>query len=155
MSDKLKKEEPKRLQTYVTYDHKDIIKNIKLSTIYITSLQGIIHNLILDDENTILTIGDTFKKFDEIALMAKKKEEDNSYVPENPPELTKWEADLYCLYSILQTLKWHAGEQGLENVQETNVDEDDFKTVVEKMKKGVDTTEDMLKLQSMMTKGSS
>ena len=103
-----------RKQTIISYDHKKVIKGIDLSTIYITSLQNIVTKRIQENPDTMLTIGQTFKDFEHIQTEAKKKDEDSSYEVQDMPTLTAWEADLYCLFSLLQSLKWHANKQGLE-----------------------------------------
>ncbi len=141
-----------RKQTIISYDHKKVIKGISLSTVYITSLQNIITKKISENPDTMLTIGQTFKNFEHIQSEAKKKDEDSSYEVQDMPTLTEWEADLYCLYSLLQTFKWHAGNQGLEIQTEIDVEEGEFKKVVDKMKEGVNIEEDMLKLQEMLEK---
>jgi hypothetical protein len=141
-----------RKQTIISYDHKKVIKGIDLSTIYITSLQNIITKKISENPDTMLTIGQTFKDFEHIQTEAKKKDEDSSYEVQDMPTLTEWEADLYCLYSLLQTFKWHANKQGFKIETEIDVEEGVFKKTVEKLKEGVDIKEDMLKLQAMLEK---
>lgn len=141
-----------RKQTIISYDHKKLIKGIDLSTVYITSLQNIVTKRIQENPDTMLTIGQTFKDFEHIQTEAKKKDEDSSYEVQDMPTLTAWEADLYCLFSLLQSLKWHANKQGLEIETEIDVEEDAFKKTVEKLKEGVDIKEDMLKLQAMLEK---
>lgn len=141
-----------RKQIIISYDHKKVIKDINLSTVYITSLQNIVTKRIQENPDTMLTIGKTFKNFEHIQTEAKKKDEDSSYEVQDMPTLTAWEADLYCLFSLLQSLKWHANKQGLEIEKEIDVEEGEFKKTVEKLKEGVDIKEDMLKLQEMFDK---
>jgi hypothetical protein len=141
-----------RKQTVISYDHKKVIKDISLSTVYISSLQNIITKKISDNPDTMLTIGQTFKNFEHINSEAKKKDEDNSYEVQDMPELTEWEADLYCLFSLLQTLKYHAKVQNLEIENEIDVEKDEFKKIVDKMKEGVNVEDDMAKLQAMFQK---
>jgi len=141
-----------RKQTIISYDHKKVIKGIDLSTVYITSLQNIVTKRITENPDTMLTIGQTFKDFEHIQTEAKKKDEDSSYEVQNMPTLTEWEADLYCLFSLLQALKWHANKQGFEIETEIDIEEGAFKKTIEKMKKGVDIKEDMKKLQEMFDK---
>ena len=144
--------EKQRKQTVTSYDHKKVIKDISLSTVYIASLQNIITKKISENPDTMLTIGQTFKNFEHIQTEAKKKDKDSSYEVQDMPTLTPWEADLYCLYSLLQTFKWHAKNQGLEIETEIDVDADYMKKTVEKMKEGVNVDDDMAKLQEMFEK---
>ena len=150
MSENSKEEQ--RKQTVISYDHKKVIKDISLSTVYISSLQNIITKKISDNPDTMLTIGQTFKNFEHINSEAKKKDEDNSYEVQDMPILTEWEADLYCLFSLLQTLKYHAKVQNLEIENEIDVEKDEFKKIVDKMKEGVNVEDDMAKLQAMFQK---
>ena len=150
MSENSKEEQ--RKQTVISYDHKKVIKDISLSTVYIASLQNIVSKYISENPDTMLTIGQTFKNFEHIHTEAKKKDKDSSYEVQNMPTLTPWEADLYCLYSLLQTFKWHAKNQGLEIETEIDVDADYMKNTVEKMKEGVNVDDDMAKLQEMFEK---
>ena len=150
MSENSKEEQ--RKQTVISYDHKKVIKDISLSTVYISSLQNIITKKISDNPDTMLTIGQTFKNFEHINSENKKKDEDNSYEVQDMPILTEWEADLYCLFSLLQTLKYHAKVQNLEIENEIDVEKDEFKKIVDKMKEGVNVEDDMAKLQAMFQK---
>jgi hypothetical protein len=45
--------------TYDEWDYKDVIKDIELSTVFITSLQNIIQDMIYS-EDRMETVGDTF-----------------------------------------------------------------------------------------------
>jgi len=141
-----------RKQIVISYDHKKVIRDISLSTVYIASLQNIVSKYISENPDTMLTIGQTFKNFEHIQTEAKKKDKDSSYEVQDMPTLTPWEADLYCLYSLLQTFKWHAKNQGLEIETEIDVDADYMKNTVEKMKEGVNVDDDMAKLQEMFEK---
>ena len=89
--------------TYDEWDYKDIIKDIELSTVFITSLQNIIQDMIYS-ENRIETVGDTFKKFDKIKDNHNSGESDAM----KDIELDNWEKQIYSLFSILQVLKHKA-----------------------------------------------
>jgi len=112
----------KELQTFDTFDPNDIIKDIEVSTVYITSLQNIITDMIYD-ETRIDTVGETFFKFDEIRKHIESKDKDK--VP--AVKLDNWEKKVYTLFSLLQTFKLKAIKQGLNQTTETSATVDDIK----------------------------
>tara|TARA_R110002049_G_scaffold232900_1_gene405488 strand:+ start:301 stop:729 length:429 start_codon:yes stop_codon:yes gene_type:complete len=122
---------PKELQTFDTFDPKGTIKDIEVSTVYITSLQNMITEMIYD-ETKIDTVGETFMKFDAIkkAVEADDKDKVNSI------KLDNWERKVYTLFSLLQTFKFKAIDQGLNQRTETTATKDDIKELGELLMKG-------------------
>ena len=139
------------LQTYVTYDHSKVIKDIECSTVYITSLQNIITADILESEYAD-NIAHTFKKFEKIVDVhtRKSKGEDVSDEIKDLPKLDQFESRIYTLFSLLQELKYKAKQQGLEQQTETTATADEFREVAEMLKKGEDVTEKFQVLQSKL-----
>ena len=122
---------PKELQTFDTFDPTATIKDIELSTVYITSLQNMITEMIYD-ETKIDTVGETFIKFDAIkqAVEADDKDKVNSI------QLDNWERKVYTLFSLLQIFKFKAIDQGLNQRTETTATKDDIKELGELLMKG-------------------
>ena len=122
---------PKELQTFDTFDPKATIKDTEVSTVYITSLQNMITEMIYD-ETKIDTVGETFMKFDAIkkAVEADDKDKVNSI------KLDNWERKVYTLFSLLQTFKFKAIDQGLNQRTETTATKDDIKELGELLMKG-------------------
>lgn len=122
---------PKELQTFDTFDPKGTIKDIEVSTVYITSLQNMITEMIYD-ETKIDTVGETFMKFDAIkqAVEADDKDKVNSI------QLDNWERKVYTLFSLLQIFKFKAIDQGLNQRTETTATKDDIKELGELLMKG-------------------
>lgn len=143
---------PESLQTYATYDHSKVIKNIECSTVYITSLQNIITNDILESEYAD-KIAYTFQKFEKIVDVATRKNNGDD-VPEdeikNLPRLDEFESRIYTLFSLLQELKYKAQIQGLEQKTETSATKDELREVAEMMKRGEDVTEKFKILESKL-----
>ncbi len=121
----------KELQTFDTFDPTATIKDIELSTVYITSLQNIITEMIYD-ETKIDTVGETFIKFDKIKQAS--EEGDNEKI--KAIELDNWERKVYTLFSLLQVFKFKAIEQGLNQRTETTATKDDIKELGELLMKG-------------------
>ena len=125
--------------TYDEWDYKDIIKDIELSTVFITSLQNIIQDMIYS-ENRIETVGDTFKKFDKIKDNHNSGESDAM----KDIELDNWEKQIYSLFSILQVLKHKAYEQKLNKPTKTTATMEDLKEISELMINGSDKVKEKL-----------
>tara|TARA_R110000744_G_scaffold323759_1_gene429638 strand:- start:564 stop:992 length:429 start_codon:yes stop_codon:yes gene_type:complete len=125
--------------TYDEWDYKDVIKDIELSTVFITSLQNIIQDMIYS-EDRMETVGDTFKKFDQI------KDNHNSGEPDamKDIELDNWEKQIYSLFSILQVLKHKAYEQKLNKPTKTTATMEDLKEISELMMNGSDKVKEKL-----------
>ena len=125
--------------TYDEWDYKDVIKDIELSTVFITSLQNIIQDMIYS-ENRIETVGDTFKKFDKIKDNHNSGESDAM----KDIELDNWEKQIYSLFSILQVLKHKAYEQKLNKPTKTTATMEDLKEISELMMNGSDKVKEKL-----------
>ena len=139
-------EEKKELQTYVTYDTISVIKDIELSASYIPALQNIVSNLIMADDK-VDTIGETFKKFDIIAQKSKDG------IPEDEadlPVISKWEADLYVLFSLTQSLKYKAQKQGLEIKTETSATKEEMQALAKDAFDGKNVAEKLKDIESKM-----
>ena len=121
----------KELQTFDTFDPTATIKDIELSTVYITSLQNIITEMIYD-ETKIDTVGETFIKFDKIKQAS--EEGDNEKI--KAIQLDNWERKVYTLFSLLQVFKFKAIDQGLNQRTETTATKDDIKELGELLMKG-------------------
>tara|TARA_R100000951_G_scaffold10387_1_gene8856 strand:- start:2108 stop:2536 length:429 start_codon:yes stop_codon:yes gene_type:complete len=127
------------LLTYDEWDYKDVIKDIKLSTIFIISLQNIIQDMIYS-EDRIETVGDTFKKFDKIKDNHNNGESDVM----KDIELDNWEKQIYALFSILQVLKAKAYEQKLNKPTKTTATMKDIKEISKLMMEGSDKVQEKL-----------
>lgn len=121
----------KELQTFDTFDPTATIKDIELSTVYITSLQNMITEMIYD-ETKIDTVGETFIKFDKI----KQASEDGDTEKVKTIQLDNWERKVYTLFSLLQVFKFKAIDQGLNQRTETTATKDDIKELGELLMKG-------------------
>ena len=121
----------KELQTFDTFDPTATIKDIELSTVYITSLQNMITEMIYD-ETKIDTVGETFIKFDKIKQAS--EEGDNEKV--KAIQLDNWERKVYTLFSLLQVFKFKAIDQGLNQRTETTATKNDIKELGELLMKG-------------------
>jgi len=122
---------PKELQTFDKFDPTATIKDIELSTVYITSLQNMITEMIYD-ETKIDTVGKTFIKFDEI----KKASEEDDKDKIKTIQLDNWERKVYTLFSLLQIFKFKAIDQGLNQRTETTATKNDIKELGELLMKG-------------------
>ena len=126
-------EEKKELQTYVTYDTKSVIKDIELSASYIPALQNIVSNLIMAD--------------DKVAQKSKDG------IPEDEadlPVISKWEADLYVLFSLTQSLKYKAQKQGLEIKTETSATKEEMQALAKDAFDGKNVAEKLKDIESKM-----
>ena len=128
-----------RMQTYVTYDPSKVIKDIEVSTTYIPALQSILSKRILDDPTKSETIGETFKKFEEIVKFSNLDNPTEEDV-KNVPQLSGWESELYTLFSLVQLFKFKAGEQGLEIKTETDVTREEFQQMAKDAVGGADVS---------------
>ena len=80
------------------------ITGIECSTVYITSFQNIIQHEILSSDR-IQTVGETFKKFDQIVTAGTRIDKGEVLTKEETeamPKLDEWEAKIYTLFSLLQ-----------------------------------------------------
>ena len=121
----------KELQTFDKFDPTATIKDIELSTVYITSLQNMITEMIYD-ETKIDTIGETFIKFDEIKKASEAGDKDKI----KTIQLDNWERKVYTLFSLLQVFKFKAIDQGLNQRTETTATKNDIKELGELLMKG-------------------
>ena len=137
-----------KLQTFHTYDFSKTIKDIEVSTVYITALQNIISKMIMADDKWD-TVGEVFAKFEKIVEAASNPdltEEEKDAVP----KLDEWEADLYTLFSILQQLKFKAKEQGLEIQTETTATKEEVAALGRAMLAGEDVRDKIKDLESSL-----
>lgn len=137
-----------KLQTFHTYDFSKTIKDIEVSTVYITALQNIISKMIMADDKWD-TVGEVFAKFEKIVEAASNPdltEEEKDAVP----KLDEWEADLYTLFSILQQLKFKAKEQGLEIKTETTATKEEVAALGRAMLAGEDVRDKIKDLESSL-----
>jgi hypothetical protein len=132
--------EDKKLQTFDTYDFSDNIKDIKVSTAYIPGLQRIITDMFLNYSEGTEKLPDLFKKFEQ---NLGKNQEDKTAL-----DLTKEQADIYTLFSLLQLFKYHANEQGLAKKTETTATIEELKEIATMMSKQEDVSEKLKELQS-------
>lgn len=122
---------PKELQTFDKFDQTATIKDIELSTVYITSLQNMITEMIYE-ETKIDTVGETFIKFDEIKKASEAGDKDKI----KTIQLDNWERKVYTLFSLLQVFKFKAIDQGLNQRTETTATKNDIKELGELLMKG-------------------
>jgi len=137
------------MQSYSTYDYSKIITKIEVSTIYISALQKICSDMILKEEGRSMTVGETFKKFENI-VAASQKEDLTEEDKEALPKLDAWESDLYTLFSLLQQLKFKASEQGLEIKTETTATQAEVAELSKMVASGKDVSEKMKDLESKL-----
>jgi len=130
-----------RLQTYDTYDPKDIIKDIELGTLYITSLQNILSDMIIN-EGRMDNVGETFKKFEDIRELQRS----GSTAEEEFETLDNWEKKVFTLFSLLQVLKFKALKQGLNKPSKVKMTKNDITAISDMIKDGKDVTESILKV---------
>lgn len=145
--------EQKRLQTFNTYDFTKIITGISCSTVYIPAIQKILSNWILA-EDKIETVGDTFKKFVAIQELDQKlkdlPQEEQVKAAKDGPKLDEWEQDVYCLWSLVQQMKYLAKEQGLEIETKTDATEEDIAALGTMLAKGQDINSKLSELSSKL-----
>lgn len=132
--------EEKTLQTMDTYDFNDTIKGIEVSTAYISGLQRILTDKLLNFSEGAAKLPDMFKKFEQ---NIDKKDEDKVNLG-----LTVEEADIYTLFSLTQLLKYLANEQGLAKKTETTATVEELKELMDMMYKQEDITEKLKDIQS-------
>tara|TARA_R110001592_G_scaffold104078_3_gene292898 strand:+ start:2113 stop:2559 length:447 start_codon:yes stop_codon:yes gene_type:complete len=140
------------LQTYITYDHSKTITGIECSTVYITSFQNIIQHEILSSDR-IETVGETFKKFDQIVTAGTRIDKGEVLTKEETeamPKLDEWEAKIYTLFSLLQEMKYKAKQQGLEIETKTTATKEDLKEMTEMVKSGKDISDKLKDLESKL-----
>lgn len=136
--------EENKLQTFDTYDFKDIIKEIEVSTAYISGLQRILTNLLMDYSEGTEKLPDLFKKFEEnLAKEQEEKEENNTGWG-----LTEEQANIYTLFSLVQLFKYNANKQGLAKKTETSATIEELKELALMMYKQEDITEKLKDLES-------
>jgi hypothetical protein len=134
--------EEKTLQTFDTYNFNDTIKDISVSTAYIPGLQRIITDMFLNYSEGVDKLPDLFKKFEQ--NLGKNQEDKTSL------DLTKEQADIYTLFSLLQLFKYNANQQGLAKKTETTATVEELKEIATMMSKQQDVTEKLKELQSKM-----
>lgn len=137
-----------KLQTFHTYDFSKTIKDLEVSTVYITALQNIISKMIMDDDKWN-TVGEVFAKFEKIVEAAANPdltEEEKDAVP----KLDEWEADLYTLFSLLQQLKFKAKEQDLEIQTKTTATKEEIAALGKAMLSGEDVRDKIQDLESSL-----
>jgi ABC-type uncharacterized transport system ATPase subunit len=131
--------EQKPLQTVDTYDFHDTIKGIELSTAYISGLQRILTDKLLNFSEGTAKLPDMFKKFEQ---NIDQTEEEKTII-----QLTPEEADVYTLFSLTQLLKYLANEQGLAKKTETTATVEELKELMTMMEKQEDLTDKLKELQ--------
>jgi ABC-type uncharacterized transport system ATPase subunit len=131
--------EQKPLQTVDTYDFNDTIKGIELSTAYISGLQRILTDKLLNFSEGTAKLPDVFKKFEQ---NIDQTEEEKTII-----QLTPEEADIYTLFSLTQLLKYLANEQGLAKKTETTATIEELKELMTMMEKQEDLTDKLKELQ--------
>jgi len=125
-----------KLETVITYDPKNIITGIEISTAYITGFQRILTTMMLSTEKPE-ELPNMFKKFYKIA---NTKNED--FDAENKDlQLDTYEADVYTLFSFLQLLKYLAKKQGFEIHNETKATTEDLNELAKLITSGADISE--------------
>ena len=134
-----------RLQTYVTYDLKSIIKDIEVSASYIPALQSMITRKIMSSDK-IEEIGNIFQKFEKMV----KDSQDGVSEEEANLSFDQWEADLYILFSLVQMLKFKAKEQNLEIKTETTATKAEFEELAKEAFAGNDIKEKLIDLESKL-----
>ncbi len=137
-----------KLQTFHTYDFSKTIKDLEVSTVYISALQNIISKMIMDDDKWN-TVGEVFAKFEKIVEAAANPdltEEEKDAVP----KLDEWEADLYTLFSLLQQLKFKAKEQDLEIQTKTTATKEEIAALGKAMLSGEDVRDKIQDLESSL-----
>lgn len=132
--------EEKTLQTFDTYDFNDIIKDISVSTAYIPGIQRILTDMLLNFSGGAAKLPEMFKKFEQ---NINKNEDEKINL-----DLTKEEADIYTLFSLLQLLKYLANEQGLAKKTETTATVEELKELASMMERQEDITEKLKELES-------
>jgi len=105
--------------------------------------------MILKEEGRSMTVGETFKKFENI-VAASQKEDLTEEDKEALPKLDAWESDLYTLFSLLQQLKFKASEQGLEIKTETTATQAEVAELSKMVASGKDVSEKMKDLESKL-----
>ena len=131
--------EQKPLQTVDTYDFNDTIKGIELSTAYISGLQRILTDKLLNFSEGTAKLPEMFKKFEQ---NIDQTEEEKTII-----QLTPEEADIYTLFSLTQLLKYLANEQGLAKKTETTATVEELKELMTMMEKQEDLTDKLKELQ--------
>lgn len=134
-----------RLQTYVTYDLKSIIKDIEVSASYIPALQSMITRKIMSSDK-VEEIGNIFQKFEKMV----KDSQDGVSEEEANLSFDQWEADLYILFSLVQMLKFKAKEQNLEIKTETTATKAEFEELAKEAFAGNDIKEKLIDLESKL-----
>jgi len=131
--------EEKTLQTFDTYDFKDTIKGIEVSTAYIPGIQRILTDKLLNYSAGPAKLPEMFKKFDQNL----DKEEDEKV----NLGLNTEESDIYTLFSLLQLFKYLANEQGLAKKTETTATVEELRELATMMQNDQDITEKLKELQ--------
>ena len=134
-----------RLQTYVTYDLKSIIKDIEVSASYIPALQSMITRKIMSSDK-VEEIGNIFQKFEKMV----KDSQDGVSEEKANLSFDQWEADLYILFSLVQMLKFKAKEQNLEIKTETTATKAEFEELAKEAFAGNDIKEKLIDLESKL-----
>ena len=134
--------EEKKLQTIDTYDFKDTIKGIEVSTAYIPGLQRILTDMFMNYSEGTEKLPDLFKKFEQ---NLDKADEDKVNLG-----LNKEQANIYTLFSLLQLFKYLANKQGLAKKTETTATIEELKELATMMYKQEDVTEKLKEIQAKM-----
>lgn len=134
-----------RLQTYVTYDLKSIIKDIEVSASYIPALQSMITRKIMSSDK-VEEIGNIFQKFEKMV----KDSQDGVSEEQANLSIDQWEADLYVLFSLVQMFKFKAKEQNLEIKTETTATKAEFEELAREAFAGNDIKEKLEELESKL-----
>jgi hypothetical protein len=144
MSDTTETSDKPEFESYSTWDFNATVKDISVSTRYIPALTAIINKTIME-EDKIETVGDTFIKFNKIV-----EAHDSGKEPEEKIMLDPWEADLYVLFSLLQTIKSNAIDQGYEVKTKTSATKEEVADLGRKMLSGEDVSEEIKALEAKL-----
>ena len=144
MSDTTETSNKPEFETYSTWDFDANVKDISVSTRYIPALTSIINKTIME-ENKLETVGDTFVKFNKII-----QAHDSGKEPDEKIMLDPWEADLYVLFSLLQSIKINAIDQGYEIKTKTSATKEEVADLGKKMMLGEDVSDEIKALEAKL-----
>lgn len=131
--------EEKKLQTIDTYDFKDTIKGIEVSTAYIPGLQRILTDMFMNYSEGTEKLPDLFKKFEQNLDIANEDKVNLGF--------NKEQANIYTLFSLLQLFKYLANEQGLAKKTETTATIEELKELATMMYNEEDITKKLKDIQ--------
>jgi len=119
---------------FITYDIKTNIK-ADVNPAFITGLQQVYYRYLTELYPGFDKIGEVIQKFNSLL----SQDDKNTAV-----SLTPLESEMYTLYAVIHLLKSYAKEQGLERVEEIDIDSEAFdKIAQESMKTSDNPTDDL------------